>query len=80
MNGLTILHHAASQGNTAAVEAILRSASKSKRRELAQVQDNYGNLVKGWGGEHIDNIGVFSIYICFFALPLVPHQTTPNPF
>lgn len=30
------------------MEAILRSASKSKRRELAQVQDNYGYRAEDW--------------------------------
>lgn len=43
LNGLTILHHAASQGNVAAVEAILRSAPKARRKELARQQDNDGH-------------------------------------
>eukprot|EP00435_Cladocopium_sp_Y103_P001661 s2602_g1.t1 len=48
LNGLSILHHAASQGNAWAVEAILKSASKAKRKELAMMQDNYGYRALDW--------------------------------
>ncbi|CAE7246676.1 JMJD8 [Symbiodinium natans] len=48
LNGLTIVHHVASQGNTAAVEAILRAAPKPKRQQLASTRDGYGYLPEDW--------------------------------
>ncbi|CAE7913495.1 JMJD8 [Symbiodinium sp. KB8] len=60
LNGLTIVHHAASQGNSAAVEAILRAAPKKKRQQLATTRDGYGYLPEDWAalGDFNDTVTV----------------------
>jgi len=47
-NGLTVLHHVASLGDTAGARAILKSTPKAKRVQLAGVRDHWGYTAKDW--------------------------------
>eukprot|EP00931_Biecheleriopsis_adriatica_P100769 TRINITY_DN76009_c0_g1_i1.p1 TRINITY_DN76009_c0_g1~~TRINITY_DN76009_c0_g1_i1.p1 ORF type:complete len:616 (-),score=134.03 TRINITY_DN76009_c0_g1_i1:53-1768(-) len=47
-NGLTVLHHLASQGNAAGLEAILRSTQKAKRNGFASVRDKSNYTAEDW--------------------------------